>query len=149
FVAAEVALCLMLLTGAGLLLRSLAKLSEVDPGFDSRNLLAMNLNLPTAQYPEPYQWTRFFEQVSAPTATLPGVASATLISHLPVTSEGFGNGFTIEGRPMPRGDEYSAEMRWVAPGYFETLRIPRKSGRVFSDSDRSGAPLAVVVNEAF
>ena len=101
FVAAEVALCLMLLTGAGLLLRSLAKLSEVDPGFDSRNLLAMNLNLPTAQYPEPEQWTRFFEQVRARTATLPEVESATFISHLPVTSEGFGNGFTIEGRPMP------------------------------------------------
>src|SRR5262249_7395072 len=73
FVAAEVALCLMLLTGAGLLLRSLAKLSQVAPGFDSRNLLALNVNLPSAQYPEPDQWTRFFEQVRARTAALPGV----------------------------------------------------------------------------
>ncbi len=149
FVAAEVALCLMLLTGAGLLLRSLAKLSEVAPGFDSRNLLAMNLNLPTAQYPEPDQWTRFFERVRAQTEALPGVESATFISHLPVTNDSFGNGFTVEGRPMPRGDEYSAEMRWVDPGYFEALRIPRKSGRYLSESDRSGAPLSVVVNEAF
>src|SRR5262245_21817780 len=101
FVAAEVALCLMLLTGAGLLLRSLAKVSEVSPGFDSGNLLALNLNLPVAQFPEPEQWARFFEQVRARTAALPGVESATFISHLPVTEDSFDNGFTIEGRPMP------------------------------------------------
>src|SRR5262249_39871795 len=149
FVAAEVALCLMLLTGAGLLLRSLAKVSEVSPGFDSGNLLALNLNLPVAQFPEPEQWARFFEQVRARTAALPGVESATFISHLPVTEDSFDNGFTIEGRPMPRGDEYSAEMRWVGPGYFEALRIPRRSGRFLSERDGSDAPLSVVVNEAF
>jgi putative ABC transport system permease protein len=149
FVAAEVALCLMLLTGAGLLLRSLAKLTAVAPGFDAHNLLAMNVNLPNSQFPEPPEWTRFFEEVRARTRALPGVESATYISHLPVTQEAFGNGFTVEGRPMPRGDEYAAEMRWVAPGYFEALRIPLKSGRFLAESDRPGAPLSVVVNQSF
>jgi len=148
-VAAEIALCLMLLAGAGLLLRSLARLSNVKPGIDSRDVVAMNINLPVAQYPEPASWARFFEEVRARAAAAPGVASASYISHLPVTTEAFGNGFTIEGRPMPRGDEHSAEMRWVSPNYFEALRIPLRSGRVFSERDRDGAPLAVVVNEAF
>src|SRR5206468_10361833 len=129
FVAAEVALCLVLVTGAGLLLRSLAKLTDVDPGFDRRNLLALNLNLPISQFPEPSSWTRFFETVRERTEVLPGVEAATFISHVPVTGDAFSNGFTVAGRPMPRGDEYSAEMRWVAPGYFEALRIPLKNGR--------------------
>jgi putative ABC transport system permease protein len=149
FVAAEVALCLMLLTGAGLLLRSLARLSEVTPGFDARDLLAMNLNLPNAQYPDPATWARFFEDVRARTGAAPGIESASFISHLPVSSDDFGNGFTIEGRPMARGDEYTAEMRWVSPNYFDALRIPLRAGRFLGAGDRDGAPLAVVVNDTF
>ncbi len=149
FVAAEIALCLMLLTGAGLLLRSLAKLSAINPGFETGNLVAMNLNLPIAQYPDPASWPRFFEEVRTRTDALPAVDSASYISHLPVTQDGFDNGFTVEGRPMPRGDEYSAEMRWVGPGYFETLRIPLRAGRFLAETDRDGAPLSVVVNESF
>jgi putative ABC transport system permease protein len=149
FVAAEVALCLMLLAGAGLLLRSLARLAEVRPGFDSRDLVAMNLNLPTAQYPEPASWTRFFEDVRSRAEAIPGVESAAFISHLPLSSDDFGNGFTIEGRPMERGDEHSAELRWVSPNYFSALRIPLRGGRFLEERDRDGAPLAMAVNDAF
>ena len=149
FVAAEIALCLMLLAGTGLLLRSLARLTAAGPGFESRGVIAMNLNLPIAQYPEPSSWSRFFEEVRHRTAGIPGVESASYISHLPVSSDDFGNGFTIEGRPMARGEELAAELRWIAPSYFETLRVPLKAGRFLEERDTADAPLAVVVNEAF
>jgi predicted permease len=149
FVAAEVALCLVLLTGAALLIRSLERLSSVKPGFDPTNLLTLRLNLPVSQFPKPETWARFFDEVRTRVASLPGVEEVTSISHLPVSDDGFGNGFTVGGRPTARGDESSAEMRWVGPRYFETLKIPLRRGRLLGPLDRTGSPLAVVINEAF
>ncbi|HKD18106.1 MAG TPA: ABC transporter permease [Thermoanaerobaculia bacterium] len=148
-VAGEVALCLILLAGAGLLLRSLARLAQVNPGFDGTDVIALNLNLPTSQYPEPASWSRFFDAARRRVAAVPGVESAAFISHRPVTQDTFGNGFTVEGRPLGRGEEYSAEMRWVSPNYFAALRIPLAAGRFLDERDHDGAPLAVVINRAF
>jgi putative ABC transport system permease protein len=148
-IAGEVALCLILLAGAGLLLRSLARLARVNPGFDAANVVALNLNLPTSQYPEPASWARFFDEARRRVAALPGVESAAFISHRPVTPDSFGNGFTVEGRPLGRGEEYSAEMRWVSPNYFAALRIPLVAGRFLDERDHDGAPLAVMINRAF
>jgi putative ABC transport system permease protein len=146
----EVALALVLLTGAGLLVGSFVRLSSVDPGFDPRHLLAQRVVFPLGKYQTPAQWVPFFRSVLDRVGGLPGVESVAAASAPPLTEAPWEGGVTIEGRPAPRGVMLPwVEMCAVSPNYFHTLRIPIISGREFTAYDDDSAPPVVIVNEAF
>jgi putative ABC transport system permease protein len=149
-VVTEVALALTLLTGAGLLLKSFARLQQVDPGFDPANLLTFNLALPETRYASDTAQTAFFDQVLPAIARVPGVAGVGGTTVMP-----FGGGwstgtFEIEGyeppedQPDPWGD-----IRIVSPSFFETLRIPLLRGRYLSDGDRESTRMVAVIDQEF
>jgi len=144
----EVALALILLTGAGLLIRSFVRLTSVDPGFDPRHLLTERVMLPLEKYPEPAQWTPFFQSVLERVGGLPGVESVAAASSPPLTDAMVG-GAEIEGRPMPQGMEITAIGCIISPSYFHALRIPLTSGRNLTPYDDGSAPRVVIVNEIF
>lgn len=151
-VVAEVALSLMLLVGAGLLLKSFVRLLSVDPGFDPRQVLTLRLTLPEQRYPDVPQQAGFYRQLLERIQAQPQVQSAAIVSNLPLTGgEGtWENGFGIEGRPQPpRGQGNYAYLRWITPDYFRTLNIPLKRGRALSDADTAEQPRVVVVDELF
>lgn len=146
----EVALALVLLVGAGLMTRSFAQLMRVSPGFEPRNLLAVQVYLPRTKYREGGQRTRFYMDAIHRISALPGVQSAAGVSTLPMYPVGidFALPFTIEGKTAPAtGEEPRADIRAATPGYFETMKIPLLKGRFIDDRDRAGAPGAMVINE--
>lgn len=150
--AAQIAIALVLLVGAGLMVRTLAGLTRVDPGFDSSGVLAIDLSLSDARYPTDADAIRFYQRIVDGTSALPGVASAALISDPPLTGGAgyWSNGLSIVGRPRkPPGEEDFAYLRWVTPQYFRTLRVPLVSGRLLDERDVVGQPRAVVINAAF
>jgi putative ABC transport system permease protein len=144
----EVGLALILLTGAGLLIRSFVRLTSVDPGFDPRHLLTERVVLPLGKYPEPAQWTPFFQNVLERVGGLPGVESVAAASPSPLTAALLG-GLEIEGRPTPRGVQISTLISAITPSYFHTLRIPVISGREFTSFDDGTAPKVAIVDEIF
>jgi len=149
-VVVEVALALVLLVGAGLMTRSFAELMRVSPGFEPRNLLAVQIYLPQAKYRTAIDRTRFYMDAVRRIAALPGVQSAAGVSALPMYPVGidFALPFTVEGKAPPaNGEEPRADIRMATPGYFETMKIALRSGRVIDDRDRPGAPGAMVINE--
>jgi predicted permease len=142
----EVALAMVLLCGAGLLLRSFLRLRGIDPGYRTDRILTLNVYLTPSQYPGPLQRTRFFQQALEGIGSLPGVQAVGAGTSLPMggyitTVSGIG----IEGEPD--ADVVSVVM--VSPDYFRTLGIPLARGRYFSESDREGSPSVVIVNESF
>ena len=149
-VVTEVALALTLLTGAGLLLKSFARLQQVDPGFDPANLLTFNVALPQVRYPGDTAQIAFFDQVFPAIARVPGVVAAGGTSVLPFGGSWSTGSFEIEGyqtpenQPGPWGD-----IRIVSPGFFETLRIPLLRGRYLTDEDREGSRLVAVIDQEF
>jgi len=147
-VAGEVALALVLLVGAGLFLKSLARLQEVQPGFDPHGVMSAALSNLENRYREPGQKIAFYRAVTERLATLPGVESAAATFPLPFSGEGASSSFSIEGRIEGPGDPGPhSDLQWVTPGYFSTMKIPIRAGRVFTDQDREGAPAAVVIDE--
>jgi putative ABC transport system permease protein len=151
-VVAEVALALVLLVGAGLLLRSFARLLRVDPGFSPENTLALQVHV-YDQYPKPEQQAAFFEAALARVAALPGVRAAGGSSAPPFIGEGgieLESDFTIEGRPAPQeGQEPSAQHTVVTSDYFRAAGVALRRGRAFEKSDDAGSVPVVVVNESF
>lgn len=149
-VVAEVALSLVLLTGAGLLLRSFRQLMEVDPGFDARNVLTLRLRLPDGKYREAAQSTGFLQEVSRRIATLPGVTDLSVATGFPL-SRGGDTGYWIEGEVKPEkpGDWPIALSLSVGDGYHRTLGISLLSGRYFTEGDTAGAPRVALVDENF
>jgi putative ABC transport system permease protein len=147
-VVAEVALALTLLTGAGLLVKSFARLQGVDPGFDPNHVLTFNLALPPARYPSDTQQVAFFDQVLPALAGLPGVRSAGSTSVVPFGGNWTTASFEVEGYQQPK-DQPSpwGDMRIVSPGFFQVLRIPLRQGRAFTEQDRIGGRLVAVVDE--
>jgi putative ABC transport system permease protein len=145
----EVALALVLLTGAGLLIRSFVRLTSVDPGFDPRHLLTERITLPFGKYPDPAQWKTFFQSVLERVGGLPGVESVAAADSPPLTSVLGKAGVSIEGRPMPRGEMLTALGNNISPSYFHALRIPLISGRNFTPYDDGSAPRVVIVDEIF
>jgi putative ABC transport system permease protein len=141
----EVALALILLTGAGLLVRSFVRLTSVDPGFDPQHLLTERVMLPLEKYPNPAQWTPFFQSVLDRVAGLPGVESVAAAESPPLTNDCIQAGGEVEGRP---GWQYIGDCI-ISPSYFHTLRIPLISGRDFTPDDAGSASGAVIVNEIF
>ncbi len=150
-VAAEVALSVMLLTGAGLLFRSLVGLQHVDPGINPNRVLTFSVLIPNARYKEPVQRTRFFNDALEQIEHLPGVEAASAVSFLPFDGMAAGTDFAIEGRPPAKpGEDLGTTVRTVMPNYFRTLEIPVKRGRVFTAADNTiDSPYRFVVNEAF
>ena len=146
----EVAVSLVMLIGAGLLARSFQRLSQVDYGFEPRDLLAVNLNLPRSRYADAPAQYAFFERLQGQLATLPGVRSATGTSEPPAYDHGMTMSFAIEGRtsPNPSGRFDPVNLHMVMPGYFSTTGVPLLRGRVFDERDRAGAPLVVIVNQS-
>ena len=146
-VVGEVAVSLMLLAGAGLMVRSMARLAAVDSGFDPHNVLTLRTVVTGPAYAEPQQRHRFYRQVLDRIAALPGVESAAGINHLPLAGDLWTFSFTVEGRPAPAlADVPGAIFRVVTPGYFRTMRIPLLRGREVSEHDDSAAPPVVLVN---
>jgi putative ABC transport system permease protein len=149
-VVVEVALSLMLLVGAGLMTRSFAQLMQVSPGFEPRNLLAVQIYLPQAKYKTPIDRTRFYKDAIHRVAALPGVESAAAVSALPMYPVGidFALPFTIEGKAAPtNGEEPRADIRMATPGYFQTMKMALVKGRFIDERDLPGLPGAMVINE--
>jgi putative ABC transport system permease protein len=142
---AEVAVAVLLLIGAGLLLRSFARLLSVDPGFRPRGVLAFELGLSRAAYP-PAMRLPFYQRVVEGARALPGVAAAAMISELPMGGTETVTGITIEGQPKPKpGQAPTLPVRRVSPGYFELMGIRLLRGRLFAEADRMGTlPVAVI-----
>jgi predicted permease len=147
-IVAEVALSVVLLVGAGLMLRSFAKLSAVNPGFDPDQLLTMRVNLPPSSYPTRPEVEDSRRRAIEAVAALPGVRSIGGISHLPLTGSDWAILLSIDGQPAaPGADPNVADNRLITPGYFATMGIPVK-GRDITPADRVDAPPVILINEA-
>jgi len=146
-VAAEVALALLLLIGAGLMIRSFARLQRVDPGFDPQNVLTCDINLPESKYQSP-QAAQFYERLLERVAALPGVSAAGAVEFLPMTGMDGNTGLLIEGRPKPAPSErIFAHQRVVTPDYFRALGMRLRQGRVFTAADNDKASRVAIINE--
>jgi predicted permease len=143
----QVAATLVLLAGAGLMLRTLANLNAIELGFDPNNLLTMQVALPQPKYAEPAKRLAFFDRVVAEVRSLPGVRGAAFASTLPFQSAGNTRSFAVEGRQLVPGDVPDALFRAGTGGYLQTLGVTPIAGRLLDDRDGVDAPLAVVVNE--
>ncbi len=147
-VIAQVALSLVLLVGAGLQIRSFLHLMEVDPGFDSTNVLTMGVSLPDTKYTDAERQTAFIQQALENLKALPGVKSAAAVSTVPLGDSDLIYSLVVEGRTVPKGQEPSANWYSVSPDYFQTLRIALVRGRVFTEHDDSTAKRVAVINES-
>jgi predicted permease len=148
-VVAEVALSLMLLVGAGLLIRSFQKLHGVNPGFDSHGVLTMTAMISHSKFPQPAQQIAFFDQVLQRVRTLPGVESAGVIDDIPLNNEGSHQPVAIEGRAvLPMSEQPEVDVRLTSPGYMSALHIPILRGRDFSEQDIGGRPPVVLISES-
>jgi putative ABC transport system permease protein len=148
-VAIEVALALILLAGAGLLMKSFLLQRSIDSGIRAENVLTLQVSVPNTSYPNDTVAQRFYMPVVDRVRALPGVREAGWISFLPLQIWGVNGDFGIVGRASLRGkDAPMAEERIVSPGYFQALGIPLLRGRAFDLSDTSDAPLALMVNKA-
>ncbi|NIM50815.1 MAG: hypothetical protein GTO22_16460, partial [Gemmatimonadales bacterium] len=144
FIVAQVALSLVVATGAGLLVNSLWRITRVDPGFDQENVLVAGVSLPEAKYDDATQRAAFFEELVARVQQLPGVVSAAATHMLPFT----GSHMTvIRLADQPDENWGAVERRHVTPDYFQTMGIPLRSGRAFEASDRADAPKVAIINE--
>jgi putative ABC transport system permease protein len=148
-VVSEVALALVLLVGAGLMIRSFLLLSRVETGVNTRNVLALDFSLNASRYAQPHVRTGFMQQVAERVRTLPGVKSASWAADLPLTDNTDSLGFSIAGRPDPGpGTRREARFNVVGPGYLQALGIPLLRGRDFNDRDTDAAPGVVLLNQA-
>jgi len=148
-VVAEVALSLVLLTGAGLLGRSFAAMLDVNPGFNTDSLLTAQISFAASKYSNPGTSTAFVRQLIPRLEGIPGVTGVALANDLPLEGQDTNGYPTIEGRPTATGEErVLVGQHVVNAGYFQAMGIPLKKGRVFTERDAQGAPLVAVVNEA-
>ncbi len=147
-VVSEVALALVLLSGAGLMLRSFLRLMSVDPGLDTHNILTADIKLPRNRYSPPQQ-DAFYRQLLDRLRAMPGVEAASAAFPLPLSGAEEGIGFNIEGEHSTDSSQWrhSARPRCVNTGYFDTLNIQLQKGRVFTESDGLDAPPVVIINE--
>jgi putative ABC transport system permease protein len=149
-VVSEVALSLILLAGAGLMIRSLWNLHRVNPGFDPHNLLTMTLPAAPRAFSTPEAEINFYNELLARLRSLPGVDSAAAIDNMPLSGEGGSiQPIQIEGRPIvAMADQPEVSVRVISSGFVHTMRIPLIAGREFDDSDSAGAPRVVVISQA-
>jgi putative ABC transport system permease protein len=147
-VVGEVAITLLLLISAGLLVRSFGNLLNVDPGFDPRNVLTMNVSLPTGKYADTQKQIAFFDDLLRRVSALPGVRSAAVSAALPLTPKRI-TPVLPEGQPeVPLAERPFIIIEATSPAFLETMRIPLRGGRSFTDADNAQAPKVIIVNEA-
>jgi predicted permease len=147
-VVVEVALALVLVIGAGLMIRSFMRLQRVDPGFNPNNGLMLRIDLPGARYPDDTQAIQFFDEAQQRLRSLPGVIHVGATTVPALKGQGYTNDMTIEGAPP---EDYVREIRHksITPDYFKAMDIPLLSGRFFDESDSQKAQPTIIVNEAF
>ncbi|MDX2179086.1 MAG: ABC transporter permease [Bryobacteraceae bacterium] len=147
---AEVAIAVTVVCGAGLLVNSFVRLANTKPGFETRNILTMELSLFRADYPDEQRAVRFYEELTGKIRTLPGVEASSFITFMPMRGTGSATRFWRTDRPKPDpGAMPIADVRIVQRNYFDTLRIPLTRGRMLTDADmRPDAPRAYIVSEA-
>jgi len=147
-VVAQVALAMVLMLGSGLLIRSLAHLRSVDPGFDAVGLLATDLELPASEYPDNERRQVFFRTLDQRIRAIPGVEDLAMIDRLPMRTFG-GNTYVYPVGERPGADEQArtSNERWVMPGYFQAMGIPVLQGRGIDATDGPDAPPVLVINE--
>ena len=150
FVVFEIAVSLVLLVGAGLAVRTFLALLKTDPGFNPDNLLTMNLLLPVSKYPDEPKREAFYNELIQRLKSTPGVESAAAVNFLPLGGSNVSDAYLVEGVPEPPPDQENlGRYRVSTPDYFPTMGIRVVKGRNFTDQDKKGAPLVVIVNEAF
>jgi predicted permease len=147
-VVGQVALSLLLLIGAGLLVRSFSRLLTVDPGFDPQNVLTMNVSLPTVKYADAQKQVAFFDDLSRRVSALPGVRSTAISAALPLVPKRI-TPVLPEGQPeVPLAERPFIIIEAISPTWFKTMRVPLQAGREFTDADNATAPKVVIVNQA-
>jgi putative ABC transport system permease protein len=150
FVVAEIAMALVLLTGAGLTLKSFWRLQAVESGFKSDGVLTLRMLLPFTTHPQPSQRAAFFRQVLDRIRALPGVAATGAVSRIPMAPGNNSGTMTGENSAVrPNDPQVETEMRWASPEYFQTMGIALLSGRDFNDADAEGTLPVAIVDESF
>lgn len=154
----ELALALVLLVGAGLLMKSFVRLQDVNPGFNPKNVLTAEIALPALKYPSDEGGPRylggrstanFFSELNRRVGALPGVEASAAGLVLPLSGSNTDSSFSIEGRTMQKNEPGpDEEIRAATPDYFKVLQVPLLQGRFFTEGDNAGSPLVVIVNEA-
>ena len=147
-VIAEVAAAVVLLIGAGLMIRSIQRVRQVQPGLEAQHLLTAKLALPQEKYRDAEAAIRFYQQVLERVHNLPGVDSAALISHMPLEEYGYNGNITVPGKTYPPNESPLVEFRAVSEDYFQTAKIPLLAGRFFSKQEHDDTQPVVIVNEA-
>ena len=147
-VVVELAVAVVLLVGAGLLIQSLWRLQRVNSGLNTENVLTLSVTLPDVKYDGEKQ-SQFFQQLRSKLEALPGVQSASQVLPLPLSGDRFSLSFQIDGRPVPKKDEPSADFFGADAGYFKTMGIPVLKGRDFNQFDQHRSTPVIIVNETF
>src|SRR5215472_8527354 len=143
----EVALSMMLLAGAGSLVRSFVELRSLSPGFDPKGVLTVDVSVPDARYKNSLMLESYWDEALRNPRALPGVTSVDAVTPLPLSGDDFSSSFSVEGRNIPEKDQPSAELRWATPDYFRTMGIPLRKGRTFTDADRLGSARVLLISE--
>ena len=146
-VVSEIAMTLVLLICAGLLIRTIMRLRNVNTGFNTENILAMNIGLPGIKYPKPEDVASFYKQTMERIAAIPGVKAAGTTSVLPLSDNFDGRGLAVEDRPKPRGEEITVDLYVTTPGYLQAMEIPLLSGRQITEVDTSESPKVALINK--
>jgi putative ABC transport system permease protein len=149
-VVAEVALAFVLLVGAGLMMRSVFSLLEVDPGYDSSNVLTAALPVATTRYPDPVALNAYLDSIRAALEGAPGISGVAMTTALPLQGWGYGMPYQVAGRDqVDPARRPAAFFKIVTPSYFATLGINLRTGRTLSEADTAGSPPVAVINETF
>jgi putative ABC transport system permease protein len=147
FVAVQLGLCIVLLVGAGLLVRSFTRLQQVPLGLNPDHLITAELRLPMTKYTNDTLVVTFMQQMLERLRAIPGVRSAALVDAIPLSGNWAMTSFTVEGRTTPDSLVPTAQSNAVSDGFFSTMEIPVLMGREFRPSDRLGAPMVAIVNQ--
>ena len=147
-VVVEVAAAVVLLIGAGLMVRSILRIRDIEPGLKPQNLLTAKLSLPRDKYKDAEAAVRFHQQLLERLKTVPGVESVGMTSHLPIEEQGYNGNISVEGKTYPPNESPLVEFRAVNEDYFQTANIPLLRGRVFSKAERDDVQSVVVINDA-
>jgi putative ABC transport system permease protein len=148
-VVGQVALSLLLLIGAGLLVRSFSQLLHVSPGFDPQNVLSMNVSLPTVKYADAQKQIAFFDDLVRRVSALPGVRSAAISAALPLVPKRITPMLPEGQQEVPLAERPFLIVEAISPSWFQTMRVPMQAGREFTEADNAAAPKVIIVNQSF
>lgn len=145
-VISEIAMTLVLLVCAGLLIRTVIRLQNVDTGFNAKNILAMNIGLPAIKYPKPEDVIAFNKKIGERIAALPGVKAVGTTSVLPLSDNFDGRGLAVEDHPKPPGEEISVDLYVTTPGYLQAMEVPLLKGRLITEQDLKDSTNVALIN---